>query len=46
MKKIYEMAKANYPENWNRAMIDHLHEKGRLTDEEYADIIREDTEGE
>lgn len=41
MSKWYKMAKANYPERWNRAMIDHLLEIGRLTQEEYDDIIGE-----
>ncbi len=39
MKTIYEMAKKYYPEKWKRAMIDNLYEKGRLTEEEYDDII-------
>ena len=41
-KKIYDMAKKNYPTLWNREMIDHLHDIGRLTDAEYADVIGDD----
>ena len=44
MKKIYEMAKKYYPTQWNREMIDNLHDKGRLTDDEYRDIIGEEEE--
>lgn len=40
-KTIYDMAKKYYPEKWNRAQIDHLYELGRLTREEYEDIIGE-----
>ena len=40
-KVIYDMAKKYYPEKWNRAQIDHLLEIGRLTQEEYDDIIGE-----
>ncbi len=47
-KKFYEMAKKNYPQLWNRQMIDNFHNLGRLTDEEYEDIINgaDDGEGE
>ena len=41
-RKIYEMAKKNYPTLWNREMIDNLHDKGRLTDAEYEDVIGEE----
>ncbi len=41
MNSVYQMAKKYYPEKWNRAQIDHLHEIGRLTEEEYNDIIGE-----
>lgn len=36
---IYEMAKKYYPTKWNRAMIDRLYSAGKLTLEEYNDII-------
>ena len=39
MSKIYEQAKANYPKPWNRAMVDRLFERGRLTQEEYNDVL-------
>lgn len=40
-KAIHDMAKKYYEEGkWNKAQIDHLHDIGRLTDEEYIDIIR------
>lgn len=39
MSNVYKMAKKYYPDKWNRAMIDHLHDEGKLTDEEYLDIV-------
>lgn len=45
-KKIYDMAKKNYPTLWNREMIDHLHDIGRLTDAEYNDVIGENGDDE
>lgn len=44
MSNVYKMAKKYYPDKWNRAMIDHLHEEGKLTDAEYRDIIGETEE--
>lgn len=45
MSKIfYDLAKKNYPAFWNRSMVDHLYQIGRLTEEEYKDIIGEDEE--
>lgn len=41
-KRYYDLAKKNYPTYWNRAMIDNLHDLGRLTDDEYEDIISSD----
>ena len=39
-QQYYKIAKRNYENSmWNRAMIDHLHDLGRLTDDEYADIV-------
>ena len=38
-KAVYDMAKKYYPDKWKRAQIDHLYEIGRLTQEEYEDII-------
>ena len=43
MSKIfYDLAKKNYPDFWNREMVDNLHNLGRLTDIEYADVIGEE----
>lgn len=42
MYAVYVMAKKYYNSGkWNRAQIDHLYEIGRLTEEEYLDIIGE-----
>jgi hypothetical protein len=38
-KVIYDMAKRYYPDKWSKAHLDHLLEIGRLTQEEYDDII-------
>ena len=38
-KVFYAMAKKNYPGLWNREMVDNLYSLGRLTEEEYADIV-------
>ena len=39
-KAIHDMAKKYYEDGkWNRAQIDHLYELGRLTEEEYRDIV-------
>lgn len=40
MRNVYLMAKKYYEEGkWKRAQIDHLLEIGRLTQEEYDDIV-------
>ena len=36
---IYQLAKKYYPTLWDKARIDALHNAGKLTDEEYNDII-------
>ena len=38
-KRFYEMAKKNYPTLWNREMLDNFYALGRLTTEEYDDIV-------
>lgn len=43
-KVFYNLAKKNYPDLWNREMVDNLHNLGRLTDAEYADVIGEEEE--
>mgnify|MGYP002621982604 FL=1 len=40
-KRIFDLAKKNYPTLWNKEMLDKLLELGRLTQEEYNDIIGE-----
>lgn len=36
---VYEMAKKYYPKYWDKAKIDALYEKGKLTKSEYEDIL-------
>lgn len=36
---VYELAKTYYPRLWDKARIDALHNAGKLSDEEYADIL-------
>ena len=43
MSVYYKIAKKNYDNGmWNRAMIDHLYEIGRLTRAEHDDIVGHD----
>lgn len=40
MSRFYAIAKKNYDSGlWNRAMVEHLLEIGRLTQEEFDDIV-------
>ena len=41
---VFEMAKKYYPRLWNKNRIDALHDAGKLTDEEYEEILTADTE--
>ena len=41
---VFEMAKKYYPRLWSKNRIDALHDAGKLTDKEYADILSADTE--
>lgn len=41
---IFEMAKKYYPRLWNKKRIDVLHDAGKLTDEEYTEILSAGTE--
>ena len=41
---VFEMAKKYYPRLWSKNRIDALHDAGKLTDEEYAEILPADTE--
>lgn len=40
-KKFYDMAKKNYPENWNLEMLKNFVRLGRITPEEYEEITGE-----
>ena len=40
----FERAKKYYPRLWNKKRIEALHDAGKLTDEEYAEILSADTE--
>ena len=42
MKTAYELAKENYPINWNKAMIKKLVKLKKITKDEYKDITGED----
>ena len=41
---VFEMAMKYYPRLWNKKRIDALYDAGKLTDEEYAEIMSADTE--
>ena len=41
MIDVFEMAKENYPDPWNKAMIKRLVEKRKLTPEQYEEITGE-----
>ena len=41
---VFEMAKKYYPRLWSQDRIDALHDAGRLTDEEYAEILKDETD--
>ena len=41
---VFEMAKKYYPRLWGKNRIDALYNAGKLTDEEYAEILSADTE--
>lgn len=44
-QRYYLIAKRNYDNGlWNRAMIEHLLELGRLTQAEFDDIVGEPSE--
>lgn len=45
MNKIAELAKKNYPDQWNIEMVRNLVVKGRITEEEYEEITGEIYEG-
>ena len=39
MSRWYKLAKAYYPDKWNLAMIERLLREGKLTQEEFDDIV-------
>ena len=41
---VFEMAKKYYPRLWGKERIDALHDAGKLTGEEYAEVLSADTE--
>ena len=41
---VFEMAKKYYPRLWGKNRIDALHDAGKLTDEEYEEILSADGE--
>lgn len=41
--KVYEMAKKYYPRLWDIKRIEALYEAGKLTEEEYNEIIKGNT---
>ena len=41
---VFEMAKKYYPRLWSKKRIDALHHAGKLTDDEYTEILSADTE--
>lgn len=36
---VFEMATKYYPRLWSKNRIDALHDAGKLTDEEYAELL-------
>lgn len=43
---VYEMAKKYFPRLWDEKRIEALYKAGKLTEEEYNDIIKNQTKGE
>ena len=39
---VFEIAKKYYPRLWGKNRIDALHDAGKLTDEEYTEILAAD----
>lgn len=46
MNKIAQLAKKNYPEQWNIEMVRNLVVKGRISEEKYEEITGEEYEEE
>ena len=45
MINVYEKAKQNYPDPWNKAMLKRLVRNGALTPEQYEEITGEVYDG-
>lgn len=45
MYNVYEKAKENYPDPWNKAMLKRLVRNGALTEAQYEDITGEEYDG-
>lgn len=45
MINVYERAKQNYPDPWNKAMLRKLVSRGQLTAAQYEEIVGEPYEG-
>ena len=43
-KTVFELAKQYFPKLWDKDRIDALYEAGKLTEEEYKEIVRGETE--
>ena len=41
---VFDMAIKYYPRLWDKKRIDALHDAGKLTDEEYTEILTAGTE--
>jgi len=44
MINVYEKAKQNYPDSWNKAMLRRLVRNGSLTPEQFEEITGEEYE--
>lgn len=42
MATTYELAKRYYPRMWDKSRLEKLVEAGKLTEEEYSEIVVED----
>lgn len=42
MESVYNMAKKYYPDLWSRARLDALLHAGKLTQEEYNNVVKEE----
>lgn len=42
---VYEMAKKYYPRLWDKTRLQKLVQAGKLTEEEYREIVGDDSDG-